>query len=63
MNFRGVMAFLETPRTRQEIQEFCGFANKDSLRRKVLAPLVNANKIQLTIPEKPRSSKQMYKRY
>ena len=61
--FKELMEFVEIPRTRQEMQDFCGIANKDTLRRKVLNPLVNAKKIRLTIPEKPRSSKQMYQRY
>lgn len=62
MEFRELMDFLDIPRTRQEIQGFCGFKSKDHFRRNVLTPLIAAGKIELTIPDKPQSSKQQYKR-
>lgn len=61
--FSELMDYLEEPRSRQEIQEFCGLKSRDHLRNKVLVPLINVKKIDLTIPEKPQSSKQKYVRH
>ena len=61
--FSELMDYLEQPRSRQEIQEFCGLKSRDHLRNKVLVPLIEAKKIDLTIPEKPQSSKQKYVRH
>lgn len=35
--------------------------NKTKFRDHVLAPLLNAGLVEMTIPEKPRSSKQKYR--
>ena len=58
-----LMEFLNVPRTRQEIQEFCGYKSRDYLRKNILAPLIEAGKVDMTIPEKPQSSKQKYVKY
>lgn len=55
-----LMEFLSEPRTRQEIQEFCGYKSRDYLRKNILAPLIEAGTVDMTIPEKPQSSKQKY---
>lgn len=55
-----LMEFLNVPRTRQEIQEFCGYKSRDYFRKNVLVPLIEAGKVDMTIPEKPQSSKQKY---
>lgn len=44
----------------QEIQEFCGYKSRDYLRKNILTPLIEAGKVDMTIPEKPQSSKQKY---
>ena len=52
--------FMAKPRTRQELQELCGYSSRDYFRRKVLMPLIESGKVDLTVPEKPQSSKQKY---
>lgn len=52
--------FLQVPKTRKEIQEFCGYKSRDYLSKIILKPLVKVGKIKLTIPDKPQSSKQQY---
>lgn len=55
-----LMSFLEVPRTRKELQEFCNISSREYFRTKILNPLIEAKKIDLTIPDKPQSSKQKY---
>ena len=55
-----LMEFLSLPRTRQEIQEFCGYKSRDYFRKNILVPLIEAGTVDMTIPEKPQSSKQKY---
>lgn len=52
--------FLSEPRSRAELQAFCNISSRHYFRTKILGPLVSANKIKLTIPDKPRSSNQKY---
>ncbi len=52
--------FLQVPKTRKEIQEFCGYKSRDYLRKIILNSLIELGKIKLTIPDKPQSSKQKY---
>ena len=58
-----LMDFLNTPRSRKELQDFCGFKSRDHFRLSVLLPLISAGKIDLTIPDKPQSPKQRYFRH
>ena len=53
-------SFLQKPKSRKEIQEFCGYKSRDYFRKVILVPLIEAGKVELTIPEKPQSSKQKY---
>ena len=55
-----LISFLEVPRTRKELQEFCNISSREYFRTKILNPLIEAKKIDLTIPDKPQSSKQKY---
>jgi ATP-dependent DNA helicase RecG len=52
--------YLREPRSRTELQEFCNITSRSYFRRKILNPLIDLNKIRLTIPDKPNSSKQRY---
>jgi predicted HTH transcriptional regulator len=47
--------------TRQELQAILNLANREHFRKNYLQPSINANLIELTIPEKPNSSKQKYR--
>ena len=55
-----LMNYLEEPRTRQEIQDFCKYGSRDYFRTKVLKPLIDAKIVELTIPDKPNSPNQKY---
>ncbi len=49
-----------TPRTREEMQLFCGIKSRDYFRTKILVPLISLKKIFPLIPDKPNSPKQKY---
>lgn len=52
--------FLKTPKTRNEIQKLCGYKSRDYFKKVILNPLIDTEKVRLTIPEKPKSPKQQY---
>ena len=60
MEYSRVMKYLETPRSRKEIQSFCGYKSRDSFVKNVLHPLIEAEKVGLLFPDKPNSPKQKY---
>ena len=47
--------------TRLDIQEALGLKHKDHFRKSYLLPALQAGLIEMTIPDKPRSSKQRYR--
>lgn len=55
-----LVAFCKTPRTRKEIADYLGMSSISYAIQTYVTPLVNAGKIQLSIPDKPRSPKQLY---
>lgn len=58
--YERLMEFLSVPRARKEVQEFCGYKSRDYFRKNILTPLIEAGVVDMTIPEKPQSSKQKY---
>lgn len=58
--FAKIMEYLEIPRSRKEIQEFCGYKSRDSFMKNILNPLIEAGKVKLLLPDKPKSPKQKY---
>jgi ATP-dependent DNA helicase RecG len=44
-----------------ELMERCGRSDRTKFRQQVLRPLLDAGLLELTIPDKPRSSKQRYR--
>ena len=54
-----LLAFCETPRTRAQLEKFTGFSRYYTMS-KIVQPLIYSNQLRLTLPEKPKSSKQMY---
>ena len=56
-----LIEFCTVPRSRQEIIEFLGFSRYYSMS-KIVQPLIDDGKIALTLPDKPKSSKQRYVR-
>ena len=47
--------------TRQDIQEALGLKHRDHFNQAYLLPTLQAGLIEMTIPDKPRSSKQRYR--
>jgi DNA-binding PadR family transcriptional regulator len=43
------------------MMEICGRTNRTKFRDQVLRPLLDAGLLEMTIPDKPRSSKQQYR--
>ena len=56
-----LLEFCEQPRARQEIIDFLGFSRYYAMS-KIVQPLLDAGKLALTMPDKPKSSKQRYVR-
>lgn len=54
-----LLQFCSIPRSRQEIIDFLGFSRYYTMS-KIMQPLIDAQKIMLTIPDKPKSYKQRY---
>ena len=57
---KGLAAFCQVPRTRQEIIEFLAIPSGQYALRRYLDPLVQAGILEMTIPNKPRSPRQQY---
>ncbi len=47
--------------TRRELQRALGLKHEDHFREAYLKPALEAGLIEMTIPDKPRSSKQRYR--
>jgi predicted HTH transcriptional regulator len=55
-----LLEFCKTARTRKEMQEFVGISSRDFFRINYLNPLLNAGKLQMTIPDNPNNRNQKY---
>ena len=55
-----LIEFMRIPRSRKELQEFLGYKSRNYLKDKILTPLIAAGKIELTVPDKPKSPNQKY---
>lgn len=56
-----ILSFCDIPRTRAELIEFTGMSRYYTMSA-IVQPLVDAGKLKLTIPEKPKSPKQKFVR-
>ena len=56
-----ILEFCKTERKRNKIQEFIKIKDRVYFRTKILVPLLKKELLELTIPDKPTSSKQKYK--
>jgi len=56
-----LLAVLEGEMSRRELQETLGLKHDEHFRLAYLTPALDANLIERTIPDKPRSSKQKYR--
>lgn len=57
---RGILAFCKTPRTRQEIAEYLQMKTIHYVMSHYINPLLQEGKLEMTMPEKPKSRKQKY---
>ena len=57
-----LLAFCAEPRTRKEIADFLGLRSTAYAIKVYVMPLVAQNKLAMTLPDKPRSSRQCYVR-
>ena len=55
-----IIEFCSIARTREEIQAFIGITNRGYFRNSILKPLLDAGKLRMTIPDKPKSIHQKY---
>jgi Fic family protein len=54
--------FCDIPRSRVEMQEFCGISSRKKFNSYYLKPLLEAGKLEMTIPDKPKSRNQKYRK-
>ncbi len=57
---KDLLLFCKTPRTRKEICEYLGLFSVTYAIQTHIMPLVECGKIKLSIPDKPKSPKQLY---
>lgn len=55
-----LLIFCKTPRTRKEICEYLGLSSVTYAIQTHVMPLVDAGKLKLSIPDKPKSPKQLF---
>ena len=58
--FDGLINFCSQPRSRREMQDFCGVESAESFRKYVLKPMLQKGMIEQTLPDKPTSGRQRY---
>ena len=56
-----VLIHCEEPRTGRDIQELLGLKHRETSQNNYLKPLLKSGWIEMTIPDKPTSSKQKYR--
>jgi ATP-dependent DNA helicase RecG len=55
-----LLEFCQVPRTKNDMQEYCGIKSDRYFRKNILTPMLQKGLIQRTIPDKPKSPKQKY---
>ena len=50
------------PRNKREMMDYLGLTDSKNFRERYLVPLLEAGKIEMTIPDKPNSGNQKYKK-
>lgn len=54
--------FCSTPRSKREMMDYLGLTDSKNFRERYLVPLLSSGKIEMTIPDKPNSRNQKYKK-
>jgi ATP-dependent DNA helicase RecG len=57
-----LIEFCNTPKSRKEMQDFCGIKSDEYFRKNIVNPMLVHGYIKMTIPDKPSSGKQKYVR-
>ena len=60
VTLKELLGFCKQPRSRIELQEYCGLVGRNNFNDKYLKPLINEGKIKMTLPDKPTSKNQKY---
>ena len=55
-----ILFFCKVPRTREEIRKYVGLKTMNHAMQKYVWPLVQAGKLKLTLPDKPKSRHQKF---
>ena len=55
-----LLKYCSAPRTREEMQQYYGVSTREYFRKKVLKPLLESGRLEMTIPDKPNSRYQKY---
>lgn len=55
-----ILDFCTVPKTRQEIMDYLGYSSRRQFNEKYIKPLLEAEKLLMTIPDRPRSKNQKY---
>lgn len=55
-----LIEFCKTPRSRKEIQDYCGLSGRTNFREKYLRPMLENGTLKMTVPDKPNSRNQKY---
>jgi len=55
-----LLSFIETSRSMKEIMEVFGWSDRTKFREKYVTPLIEIGLIEMSQPDKPKSSKQQY---
>jgi ATP-dependent DNA helicase RecG len=55
-----LISFCEQPRFINEMMNIMGWKDRTKFRKKFVYPLLEQGVLEMTIPDKPRSSKQQY---
>ena len=55
-----ILEFCKTPRSVKEIMEYIGLRHRPTFIYDYLNPLLVSKKLQMTIPDKPKSKNQKY---
>ena len=57
-----IIEYCSTPRSMTEIMEHIGLKHRYNVKHRYLDPLIEGGFLEMTIPEKPNSRSQKYKR-
>lgn len=54
--------YCSLPRSKREMMDYIGLTDSKNFRERYLVPLLSAGKIEMTIPDRPNSRNQKYKK-